>query len=148
MCVSPGIIGPSDVSDRPVADPRLLLAAIYSEVCDINQLRAKCHVVHRDKISDLSGWKKRPDRFYLIVCLTHTSRKSLRLFHRTTSGIVSYYPSINDNYLTNLICNAVPDNIRDVLISRYEFGCRRKEVIPDLTDTVRLCDTCQEWCPR
>lgn len=55
---------PSDVSDRPVADPRLLLAAIYSEVCDINQLRAKCHVVHRDKISDLSGWKKRPDRFY------------------------------------------------------------------------------------
>jgi len=55
---------PSDVSDRPVADSRLLLAAIYSEVCDINQLRAKCHVVHRDKISDLSGWKKRPDRFY------------------------------------------------------------------------------------
>lgn len=55
---------PSDVSDRPVADPRLLLAAIYSEVCDINQLRGKCHVVHRDKISDLSGWKKRPDRFY------------------------------------------------------------------------------------
>jgi hypothetical protein len=55
---------PSDVSDRPVSDPRLLLAAIYSEVCDINQLRAKCHVVHRDRISDLSGWKKRPDRFY------------------------------------------------------------------------------------
>jgi hypothetical protein len=55
---------PSDVSDRPVADSRLLLAAIYSEVCDINQLRAKCHVVHRDKISDLAGWKRRPDRFY------------------------------------------------------------------------------------
>jgi hypothetical protein len=55
---------PSDVSDRPLADSRLLLAAIYSEVCDINQLRAKCHVVHRDKITDFSGWKKRPDRFY------------------------------------------------------------------------------------
>jgi len=55
---------PSDVSDRPVSDPRRLLAAMYSEVCDINQLRAKCHVVHRDRISDLSGWKKRPDRFY------------------------------------------------------------------------------------
>ena len=55
---------PSDVSDRPVADSRLLLAAIYSEVCDINQLRAKCHVVHRDKITDFAGWKKRPDRFY------------------------------------------------------------------------------------
>lgn len=55
---------PSDVSDRPVADSRLLLAAIYSEICEINQLRAKCYVVHRDKITDLAGWKKRPDRFY------------------------------------------------------------------------------------
>jgi hypothetical protein len=52
------------VSDRPVADSRLLLAAIYSEIWDINQLRAKCYVVHRDKITDLAGWKKRPDRFY------------------------------------------------------------------------------------
>ena len=43
---------------------RVLLAAIYSEVCDISQLRAKCYVVHRDKLTDLSGWKKRPDRFY------------------------------------------------------------------------------------
>jgi len=55
---------PADVSDRPVADSRLLLAAIYSEVADINHLRGKCYVVHRDKISDLAGWKKRPDRFY------------------------------------------------------------------------------------
>ncbi|KAG6829064.1 hypothetical protein H0H92_005838 [Tricholoma furcatifolium] len=55
---------PGDVSDRSVTDSRLLLAAIFSEVCDINQLRGRCHVVHRDKISDLAGWKKRPDRFY------------------------------------------------------------------------------------
>ena len=55
---------PSDVSDRNIADSRLLLAAIYSEVCDMSQLRAKCFVVHRDKITDLAGWKKRPDRFY------------------------------------------------------------------------------------
>lgn len=55
---------PSDVNDRAVNDSRLLLAAIYSEVTDVNHIRAKCHVVHRDKISDLSGWKKRPDRFY------------------------------------------------------------------------------------
>lgn len=55
---------PTDVSDRPVADSRLLLAAIYSEVTDINQIRGKCFVVHRDKINDLAGWKKKPDRFY------------------------------------------------------------------------------------
>lgn len=55
---------PSDVSDRAVSDSRLLLAAIYSEVCDINQLRAKCYVMHKDKLHDLSGWKKRSDHFY------------------------------------------------------------------------------------
>ncbi|KAH7867753.1 PHD-zinc-finger like domain-containing protein [Lentinula edodes] len=38
---------PRDVSDRP--------GAIYSEICDINQVRAKCFVVHRDRL-------KRPDR--------------------------------------------------------------------------------------
>jgi len=55
---------PGDVSDRVVVDNRLLLAAIYSEICETSQLRAKCFVLHRDKISDLAGWKKRPDRFY------------------------------------------------------------------------------------
>ncbi|PPQ93874.1 hypothetical protein CVT25_013583 [Psilocybe cyanescens] len=119
---------PSDVSDRPVADPRLLLAAIYSEVCDINQLRAKCHVVHRDKISDLSGWKKRPDRFYFN-----------RLFDPYIKKEFEVIPSHD---VRNL-----PDHIRDVLISRYEYVVAEKEVIPDLTDNVRLCDTCQVWCP-
>ncbi|KAF8902398.1 hypothetical protein CPB84DRAFT_1678860 [Gymnopilus junonius] len=119
---------PSDVSDRPVADPRLLLAAIYSEVCDINQLRAKCHVVHRDKISDLSGWKKRPDRFYFN-----------RLFDPYIKKEFEVIPSRD---VRNL-----PDHIRDVLIERYEYVVAEKEVIPDLTDTIRLCDTCRIWCP-
>jgi hypothetical protein len=55
---------PSDVSDKPTADTRLLLAAIYSEVANVSQLRGKCYVAHRERISDLAGWKKRPDHFY------------------------------------------------------------------------------------
>jgi hypothetical protein len=55
---------PIDLTDRTVSDCRLLLAAIYSEICDINQLRGTCQVLHKSKISDLSGWKKRPDCFY------------------------------------------------------------------------------------
>ncbi|KAF9466166.1 hypothetical protein BDZ94DRAFT_1252260 [Collybia nuda] len=120
---------PSDVSDRPVADSRLLLAAIYSEVCDINQLRAKCHVVHRDKISDLSGWKKRPDRFYFNRLFDPYIKKEFEIIQATD--------------VRNL-----PDNIRDTLITRYEYVVAEKEIIPDLTDTVRLCDTCQDWCPN
>ncbi|KAJ7504211.1 hypothetical protein B0H11DRAFT_2154460 [Mycena galericulata] len=119
---------PSDVSDRPVTDSRLLLAAIYSEVCDINQLRAKCHVVHRDKISDLSGWKKRPDRFYFNRLFDPYIKKEFEIIQATD--------------VRNL-----PDDIRDTLTSRYEYVVAEKEVIPDLTDVLRLCDTCQVWCP-
>lgn len=119
---------PSDVSDRPVADSRLLLAAIYSEVCDINQLRAKCHVVHRDKISDFSGWKKRPDRFYFNRLFDPYIKKEFEIIQSTD--------------VRNL-----PNNIRETLTARYEYVVAEKEVIPDLTDAVRLCGTCQEWCP-
>jgi hypothetical protein len=55
---------PTDVSDKQVADVRLVLPAIYSEVTDLGQLRGKCYVAHRERITDLAGWKKRPDHFY------------------------------------------------------------------------------------
>ncbi|KAF8645071.1 hypothetical protein AX16_008129 [Volvariella volvacea WC 439] len=118
---------PCDVSDRPVADSRLLLAAIYSEVCDINQLRAKCHVVHRDKISDLAGWKKRPDRFYFNRLFDPYIKKEFEIIQSTD--------------VRNL-----PDHIRSTLISRYEYVVAEKEVIPALTDTYRACEACRGWC--
>jgi len=37
---------------------------MFSEVVPIVNLRAKCIVRHRDKIQDLSGYKKKDDRFY------------------------------------------------------------------------------------
>ena len=75
---------PSDVSDRTVADCRLLLAAIYSEVCEISQLRARCFVHHRDRISDLAGWKKRPDRFYFTRLFDPWLRKDFEVIPATT----------------------------------------------------------------
>lgn len=118
---------PSDVSDRPVADSRLLLAAIYSEVCDINQLRSKCYVLHRDKITDLAGWKKRPDRFYFNRLFDPYIKKEFEVIQATD--------------VRNL-----PDHIRQTLISRYEYVVAEKEVVPDLTDALRLCATCGQWC--
>ncbi|KAI0675865.1 hypothetical protein C8Q78DRAFT_353648 [Trametes maxima] len=119
---------PSDVSDRTVADCRLLLAAIYSEVCELSQLRAKCYVLHRDRISDLAGWKKRPDRFYFTRLFDPWLRKEFEVIPATT-------------------VRNVPAHIRDVLISRYEYIVAEREVVPDLTDELRLCDTCEKWCP-
>jgi hypothetical protein len=137
---------PSDVSDRPVADSRLLLAAIYSEVCDINQLRARCHVVHRDKISDLSGWKKRPDRFYFNRLFDPYIKKEFEIIQSTDVRNGQFLlMAIFSKLITNILL--VPDNVRKILTDRYEYVVAEKEVIPDLTDAVRLCGTCQEWCP-
>jgi len=55
---------PTDVQDRGSGDHRTLLAAMFSEVVPIVNLRAKCIVRHRDKIQDLPGYKKKDDRFY------------------------------------------------------------------------------------
>ena len=42
----------------------------------------------------------------------------------------------------------MPDNIRETLCSRYEYVVAEKEVIPDLTDDIRICETCTQWCPK
>ncbi|KAJ7580151.1 hypothetical protein C8J56DRAFT_795466 [Mycena floridula] len=118
---------PSDVSDRTVTDPRVLLAAIYSEVCDINQIRAKCYVLHRDKISDLSGWKKRPDRFYFTKLFDPYIKKEFEVI--PTSDVRN-----------------LPDDVRTNLLDKYEYIVTEKETIPELTDAIRLCQQCKKWC--
>ena len=138
---------PSDVSDRPVADSRLLLAAIYSEICDIAQLRAKCYVVHRDKITDLAGWKKRPDRFYFNRLFDPYIKKEFEVIqsndvrNRTCSSVMAESKDAD-----RMTASAVPTHIRDELTSRYEYVVAEKEIVPDLTDTLRNCDTCSSWC--
>ena len=39
----------------------------------------------------------------------------------------------------------VPENVREVLVDRYEYIVAEKEVIPDLTDDMRTCETCTKW---
>ena len=41
----------------------------------------------------------------------------------------------------------VPTHIRDELTSRYEYVVAEKDIVPDLTDALRNCDTCSKWCP-
>lgn len=118
---------PIDLTDRPVSDCRVLLAAIYSEICDINQLRGVCYVLHKSKIPDLNAWKKRPDCFYYT-----------RLFDPYIKREFEVIPSED--------VRNIPNNVRETLISRYEFVIAEKEVIPDLTDAIRLCQSCEEWC--
>lgn len=119
---------PSDLNDRPNADPRLLLAAIFSEVQPVSHLRAKCRVRHKDKIADLQVWKRKPDHFYFQRVFDPYIRKEFDVLRSAD--------------VTNL-----PPEIREVLQSRYEFVVAERDVIGDLTDTLRLCETCDKWAP-
>ncbi|KAF8596772.1 hypothetical protein BDV93DRAFT_527878 [Ceratobasidium sp. AG-I] len=119
---------PNDLNDRPNADPRLLLAAIFSEVQPVSHLRAKCLVRHKDKISDLQLWKRKPDHFYFQRVFDPYIRKEFDVLRSAD--------------VTNL-----PLEIREVLQSRYEFVVAERDVIGDLTDTLRLCETCEKWAP-
>ncbi|KAJ1306572.1 hypothetical protein OPQ81_007573 [Rhizoctonia solani] len=119
---------PSDLNDRPSADPRLLLAAIFSEVQPVSHLRAKCYVRHKDKIPDLQAWKKKPDHFYFQRVFDPYIRKEFDVLRSAD--------------VTNL-----PAEIREVLQSRYEFVVAERDVIGDLTDNLRLCETCEKWAP-
>ncbi|CAE6419711.1 unnamed protein product [Rhizoctonia solani] len=119
---------PSDLNDRPSADPRLLLAAIFSEVQPVSHLRAKCYVRHKDKISDLPAWKKKPDHFYFQRVFDPYIRKEFDVLRSAD--------------VTNL-----PAEIREVLQTRYEFVVAERDVIGDLTDNLRLCETCEKWAP-
>ncbi|EJD47915.1 hypothetical protein AURDEDRAFT_113199 [Auricularia subglabra TFB-10046 SS5] len=118
---------PADVSDRQVSDARLVLAAIFSEVVPVTQLRAKCYIRHKDKIADLVAWKKKPDRFYFNKLFDPYIKKDFEVLLSTD--------------VTNL-----PLKIKEVLCSRYEYVVCEKEVVPELTDVIHLCDTCNEWC--
>ncbi|KAE9396813.1 BAH-domain-containing protein [Gymnopus androsaceus JB14] len=114
---------PRDVLDRPpLNDSRLLLASIYSEVLPLNHVRAKCHVVHRDRISDLSGWKKRGDRFYFSRLFDPYIKKEFEVLR------------VGD-------VRNVPEIVRNTLQERYEYIAAEKEVVPDLTDTIHICAT-------
>ncbi|PVG02078.1 hypothetical protein CPB86DRAFT_780999 [Serendipita vermifera] len=119
---------PTDVQDKGVGDHRLLLAALFSEIISFTNIRGKCIVRHRDKISDLTAYKKKDDHFY---------------FHQL------FDPFTKDNYeviLANEIHN-LPSQIKDVLVSRYEFVVCEREALQDLQDNLRLCETCGDWCP-
>lgn len=119
---------PTDVQDKGIGDHRMLLAALFSEIIPFTNVRGKCIVRHRDKIADLAAYKKKDDRFY---------------FHQL------FDPFTKEHYEVILATDVhnLPGHIKDVLISRYEFVVCERDFLPDLQDTLRLCETCGDWCP-
>jgi hypothetical protein len=135
---------PSDLSERST-DSRLLLAAIYSEVQPISYIRGKCYVRHRDMIVNLSGWKKQPDCFYFYRFFDPYIKKEYEVL---LSRDVNNRAFSLDTRFVRILANlcVVPANVKATLMERYQFIVAEKEIVPDLIDALRTCDTCSEWC--
>lgn len=140
---------PSDVSDRPINDSRLLLCATYSEVIPITQLKGKCYVKHKDKIADMIAWRKRPDSFYYNRLFAPFLKREFEVILVSEVHNRQCYTLLSKKKeLIILTLHIVPRHIKDVLASRYDMIVTEKECVAELTDSLRLCDTCGEWCPR
>ncbi|KIR72301.1 hypothetical protein I310_03703 [Cryptococcus deuterogattii CA1014] len=117
---------PSDISARNVADFRLLLAAIHTDIQPISNVRGKCYVRHKDRIPDLLEWKRSPDHFYFVKFFDPYIKREFEVI-RTAS------------------VNNVPSTVKEVLLRRYEYLITEREMVADLMDNFRNCCRCSQW---
>nr|AEG78625.1 ZNF1 [Cryptococcus gattii] len=117
---------PSDISARNVADFRLLLAAIHTDIQPISNVRGKCYVRHKDRIPDLLEWKRSPDHFYFVKFFDPYIKREFEVI-RTAS------------------VSNVPATVKEVLLRRYEYLITEREMVADLMDTFRNCCRCNQW---
>ncbi|WVQ76766.1 hypothetical protein IAR50_006440 [Cryptococcus sp. DSM 104548] len=117
---------PADISARNVADYRLLLAAIYTDVQPISSVRGKCYVKHKDRVGDLLEWKRLPDHFYFAKFFDPYIKREFEVIPTET-------------------VHNIPHHVKVVLQGRYEYIVTEKELVADLTDDFRSCCRCQGW---
>nr|XP_031861887.1 uncharacterized protein CI109_002716 [Kwoniella shandongensis]KAA5528959.1 hypothetical protein CI109_002716 [Kwoniella shandongensis] len=117
---------PSDISARNISDFRLLLAAIHTDIQPLSNVRGKCYVRHKDRIDDLLKWKKLPDHFYFHKFFDPYIKREFEVI-RTESA------------------NNIPPDVKQALMSRYEYLVTEREMVADLTDAFRSCCMCSQW---
>ncbi|WVF70081.1 hypothetical protein IAT40_004868 [Kwoniella sp. CBS 6097] len=117
---------PADVSARSIADYRLLLATIHTDIQPLSNVRGRCHVRHKDRIDDLLKWKKLPDHFYFVKFFDPYIKREFEVI-RTE------------------VVNNVPPKVKEVLMSRYEYLVTEREMVSDLMEAFRSCCVCEQW---
>ena len=55
---------PRDISNRYIADHRLVVATMHTDVIPAEYVRGSCTVRHRDSIHDIDAYKRERDAFY------------------------------------------------------------------------------------
>ncbi|GAA5928195.1 uncharacterized protein JCM15063_003815 [Sporobolomyces koalae] len=115
-----------DITNRYVADHRLIVATMHSDTVPANYIRGTCQVLHKEHIEDLEKWKRETDTFYWHQLYD-------RYLHR-------YFDA-----LPTLKVRNAPQEVLDYLLKSFEFVLCEVGTGNQLSDAQRGCHTCSKW---
>ncbi|GAA5860030.1 hypothetical protein JCM1840_001847 [Sporobolomyces johnsonii] len=115
-----------DITNRYVADHRLIVATMHADAVPASYIRGTCLVKHREHIEELDVYKRQKDTFYWHQLYD-------RYLHRYFDGVPTYK-----------IRNAPAEVIKH-LVGNFEFVLCEVGTAVELCDESRGCFTCSKW---
>ncbi|KWU46247.1 hypothetical protein RHOSPDRAFT_28511 [Rhodotorula sp. JG-1b] len=115
-----------DITNRYVADHRLLVAAMHADTVPASYVRGLCTVRHRDHIEELDVYKREKDTFYWHQLYD-------RYLHRYFDAVPTYK-----------VQNAPADVLKH-LQDGFEFVLCEVGTGSELCDAQRGCSVCCKW---
>ncbi|KAM0752172.1 hypothetical protein T439DRAFT_324248 [Meredithblackwellia eburnea MCA 4105] len=117
---------PRDISNRYIADFRLLIATMHTDVVPGNYVRGLCTVRHKETIGNMEAYKRERDSFYWLQLYD-------RYLHR-------YFDAVSTDKVQN-----APPHVLQHLISNFEYVLCEPSMANELSYPQRSCDTCLRW---
>ncbi|GAA5910796.1 uncharacterized protein JCM6883_000321 [Sporobolomyces salmoneus] len=115
-----------DITNRYVADHRLIVATMHSDTVPASYIRGICRVMHKEHVEDLEAWKRQTDTFYWC-----------QLYDRYLHRYFDALPTVR-------VKNA-PQEVLDHLLSNFEFVLCEVNTGNQLCDAQRGCHACSKW---
>ncbi|GAA5966106.1 hypothetical protein JCM3765_002607 [Sporobolomyces pararoseus] len=115
-----------DITNRYVADHRLIVATMHSDIVPASYIRGLCKVMHKEHVEDLESWKRQTDTFYWC-----------QLYDRYLHRYFDALPTVK-------VRNA-PQEVLDYLLSHFEFVLCEVGTGNQLCDAQRGCHSCSKW---
>ncbi|GAA5849428.1 hypothetical protein JCM8547_000445 [Rhodosporidiobolus lusitaniae] len=115
-----------DITNRYVADHRVLVASFHTDIVPAEYVRGRCTVMHREHIGDLERYKRMEDTFYWHQLYD-------RYLHRYFDSVPTYR-----------VKNAPADIVKH-LVDNFEFVLCEVGRGEELCDAQRGCCVCFKW---
>ncbi|KAL8280660.1 hypothetical protein RQP46_006983 [Phenoliferia psychrophenolica] len=117
---------PRDISNRYIADHRLVVATMHTDVIAAEYVRGLCTVKHKESIGDMDAYKRERDAFYWHQLYD-------RYLHR-------YFDAVPTDKIQN-----APANVKKYLATNFEYILCEPGMSSELCEAERGCTTCFKW---